>query len=75
MFHAVFAGVRDRLSSWPEDASLSASSASIALVISLLPGRTRLGQAPFRLPSLPIRYLWKFHLGAAASPASPEIHW
>ena len=37
-------------------------------------GRTRLGQAPFRLPSLPIRYLWKFHFGAAASPASPAIH-
>ena len=31
----------------------------MASVISREPGCTRLGQAPSRLPSLPIRYLWK----------------
>src|SRR4051794_12568450 len=44
-------------------------------VISLEVGLTLLGQEPASLPSLSIRYLWKFHFGAAASPASPEIHW
>src|SRR4029078_12428073 len=38
-------------------------------------GLTLLGHEPASLPSLSIRYLWKFHFGAAASPASPEIHW
>ena len=85
MFHDVFEAVQDaELSSRASGpsgrtdlaagAALLYSAFSIAPVISSEPGRTRLGQAPCRLPSLPIRYLWKFHLGAAPSPASWAIH-
>src|SRR5665213_1544641 len=42
---------------------------SISPVIAASPGRTDDGQAPASSPSGPIRYLWKFHRGAASSPS------
>jgi hypothetical protein len=53
----------------------AASIMSIWPVISGEVGLTLLGHEPTSLPFLSIRYLWKFHLGIAASPASLEIHW
>ena len=52
-----------------------ASIMSIWPVISGEVGLTLLGHEPTSLPVLSIRYLWKFHFGATASPPSPEIHW
>src|SRR5262249_16159809 len=38
------------------------------------PGVGRGPNPPAIVPSLAIRYLWKFHLGAASSPSSPASH-
>src|SRR5262249_41528900 len=50
-----------------------ASSCSISRTISGAWGFTAEGQAPARLPSGAIRYLWKFQRGTPASPSSASI--
>ena len=46
----------------------------MAFLTSGAAGDVRLPKVSSSSPSLPIRYLWKFHFGIAFSPSLPAIH-